>query len=361
MKKIDAARQYFRLPIVSKFHPMPQKMRRGRGNFMIRKVAFKLVWAVVAVCAVAVGHLRAAAAEYPTKPIRVIVPYAAGSASDVVTRIMLSEMSESLGQPLINDNQPGAGGDSGTAAATRAAPDGYTLIVTGVGPLAANRSLFKKIGYDAEKDFAPISQFVVLPNVIVINAKLPPKTLLEFVDYAKAHPKALNYGTVGFGSSQHLAALYFEQVVGVELTHVPYRQFSQFTPDFIAGQVPLGFQLLPNVLGLLSSGDARALAVTSRTRLSALPDVPTAAEAGVKNYETVGWLAMLAPVGTPKPVIDKVYEALANAMKKQTVKARYAELGAEPVAPGPEELTKLIVSETTKWQKTIERAGLQPM
>ncbi len=328
---------------------------------MIRKVAFTLVWAVVAASIVVMSNLRAEAADYPTRPIRVIVPYAAGSASDVVARVMLSEMSELLGQPLISDNQPGAGGDIGTAAATRAAPDGYTLLVTGVGPLAANRSLFRKIGYDAERDFAPISQFVVLPNVIVINAKLPPKNLVEFVEYAKAHPKVLNYGTVGFGSSQHLAALYFEQVVGVELTHVPYRQFSQFTPDFIAGQVPLGFQLLPNVLGLLKSGDARALAVTSSTRLSALPDVPTAAEAGVKNYETAGWLALLAPAGTPGPVIDRIYKALSDAMKKPTLKALYAELGAEPVEPGPEDLAKLIVSETAKWQKTIEKAGLQPM
>ena len=328
---------------------------------MINKAVVAFVYLVIVLLLVPFGDLSASAADYPTKPIRVIVPYAAGSASDVFARIMLAEMSEFLGQSAISDNQPGAGGDNGTAAVTRAVPDGYTLLVTGVGPLAANRSLFKNLGYDPEKDFSPISQFVVLPNVIVINAKLPPKTLLEFVDYAKAHPKTLNYGTVGFGSSQHLAALYFEQVAGVELTHVPYRQFSQFTPDFIAGQVPLGFQLLPNVLALLSSGDARALAVTSRHRLSALPDVPTAAEAGMKDYETSGWLALLAPAGTPMPIIDKIYQAVVDAMKKQNVKTRYNELGAEPVSPGPEELSRLIVSETAKWQKTIERAGLQPM
>lgn len=320
---------------------------------------FKLFQVALAISAAATSFAQAQ--DYPTKPIRVIVPFAAGSASDVVTRIMLNEMSKTLGQQLIDDNQPGAGGDSGTAAATRAAPDGYTLIMTGIGPLAANRSLFKNIGYDPEKDFAPISQFIVLPNVIVINSKLPPKTLLEFVDYAKANPKTLNYGTVGFGSSQHLAGLYFEQVTGVELTHVPYRQFSQFTPDFIAGQVPLGFQLLPNVLGLLKSGTARPLAVTSSTRMAALPGVPTTAEAGVQNYETFSWLALLAPAGTPKPIIDKLYKALADAMQTPTVKTRFAELGAEPVAPGPDELTKMIVSETAKWKKIIEKAGIQPM
>ena len=152
------------------------------------------------------------------------------------------------------------------------------------GPLAANRTLFKNLGYDPEKDLTPISLFAILPNIIVINGKLPPKTLTEFIAYAKAHPKELNYGSVGVGSSQHLAAAYFEQITGVQLTHVPYRNIAQYTPDFLAGQVPLGFQLLPNVLGLLKNGDARALAVTSDKRMTALPDVPTAAEAGVKNY-----------------------------------------------------------------------------
>jgi tripartite-type tricarboxylate transporter receptor subunit TctC len=328
---------------------------------VLAKNISKLCQIVVTISVVALIGKPAQAQDYPMRPVRVIVPFAAGSASDVVTRIMLSEMSKTLGQQLISDNQPGAGGDSGTAAATRAPPDGYTLVMTGIGPLAANRSLFKNIGYDPEKDFAPISQFIVLPNVIVINEKLPPKTLLELVDYAKSRPKALNYGTVGFGSSQHLAGLYFEQVVGIELTHVPYRQFAQFTPDFIAGQVPLGFQLLPNVLALLKSGHARPLAVTSNTRMAALPDVPTTTEAGILNYETFSWLALLAPAGTPKPIIDRLYKALADAMKTPTVKARFAELGAEPVAPGPDELTKMIVSETAKWKTIIEKAGIQPM
>lgn len=197
--------------------------------------------------------------------------------------------------------------------------------------------------------------------MIVINSKLPPKTLTEFVAYAKQHPKELNYGSVGVGSSQHLAGAYFDQVAGVQLVHVPYRNIAQYTPDFIAGAVPLGFQFLPNVLGLLRSGEARALAVTTPKRMTALPDVPTAAEAGVKNYETFGWLALLAPAGTPKPVIDKLYKALAEAMKDPTVQQRFTEQGAEPVAPGPDELQKFIVSETAKWRHIIQTAGINPM
>jgi tripartite-type tricarboxylate transporter receptor subunit TctC len=316
-----------------------------------------MVAVVVATC----GGAPAWAQDYPTKAIQVIVPFAGGSASDVVTRVMLNEMSKSLGQNFVVENRPGAGGNTGTAAATRAAPDGYTLVMSTSGPLAANKTLFKTLGYVPEKDFAPISLFAILPNVIVVNSKLPPKTLKEFIAYAKDHPKELNYGSVGVGSSQHLAGAYFEQVAGVKLTHVPYRNIAQYTPDFIAGQVPLGFQFLPNVLGLIKNGDARALAVTSNKRMTALPDVPTAAEAGVKNYETFGWLAFLAPAGTPKPIIDKIYKALARAVMDPTVKARFIELGAEPVSPGPGALAKFITSETVKWGEIINKAGIPPM
>ena len=328
---------------------------------MAKTKILTLLQIVVAMTVVAVGTARAQVKDYPTRPIQVIVPFAGGSASDVVTRIMLQEMSKSLGQNFVVDNRPGAGGNTGTAAATRAAQDGYTLLMSTSGPLAANKTLFKALGYDPEKDLAPISLFAILPNVIVINSKLPPKTLKEFITYAKAHPKELNYGSVGVGSSQHLAAAYFEQITGVQLTHVPYRNIAQYTPDFLSGQVPLGFQLLPNVLGMLKSGDARALAVTSDKRMTALPDVPTAAEAGVKNYETSAWLALLAPAGTPKPIVDRIDKALAEAVKDPTVKARLTEQGAEPVSPGPEELEKFMASETVKWRDIINKAGIPPM
>jgi len=310
--------------------------------------------------AVTILAATARADDYPIRPIQVILPFAGGSASDVVTRIMLERMGKTLGQSFVVDNRPGAGGNTGTAVAAKAAPDGYTLVMSTVGPLAANRTLFRSLGYDPGKDFAPISLFAVLPNVIVINSKLPPKTLTEFVAYAKQHPKQLNYGSVGVGSSQHLAGAYFDQVAGVELVHVPYRNIAQYTPDFIAGQVPVGFQFLPNVSGLLQSGDARALAVTTPQRMSALPDVPTAAEAGVKGYETFGWLALLGPAGLPQNVVDKVYKALQEAVNDPAVRARFVEQGAEPVAPGPDELKTFIASETAKWRGIITKAGIEP-
>ena len=327
------------------------------AQIIIRKAAFAGLAVIIATL---VSPLTKAK-DFPTRPIQVIVPFAGGSASDVVTRVLLNQMEKTLGQRFVVENRPGAGGNSGTAAAAKASPDGYTLVMSTSGPLAANKTLFKELGYEPEKDFAPISLFAILPNVIVINSKLPPKTLMEFIVYAKAHPKELNYGSVGVGSSQHLAGAYFEQIAGVQLTHVPYRNIAQYTPDFITGSVPLGFQFLPNVLGLLQNGDARALAVTSENRMTALPDVPTAAEAGVKNYETFGWLALLAPAGTPKPIVDKIYGALAEAVKDPAVRDRFVEFGAEPVSPGPEELQKFIVSETAKWRHIIEKAGILPM
>lgn len=309
----------------------------------------------------ATGLRPAQAHDYPARPVQVLVPFAGGSASDVITRILLNRMSTSLGQAFVVDNRPGAGGNIGTAAAAHAAPDGYTLLMSTSGPLAANKSLYKDLPYDPLKDLAPIGLFATLPNVIVINAKLPPKSLAELIDYAKGHPRELNYGTVGVGSSQHLSAAYFEQLTGTEFTHVPYRNIAAYTPDFIAGQVPLGFQLLPNVLGLIKSGDARPLAVASDKRMTALPDVPTAAEAGLKNYESAAWLALLAPASTDKAVVDKLYRAMVEAVNDPKVHALFIEQGAEPLVMDPKGLTDYMTAETTKWAGIIKKIGIAPM
>jgi len=325
---------------------------------------FAIVKVLIAVLLTGTAATSAAFAQtdsYPNRPIQVLIPFAGGSASDVISRMLLDRMGKSLGQPMVVENRPGAGGNSGTAAATKLPADGYNLVVSTSGPLAANRTLFKSLGYDPDKDLEPISLFAILPNVIVVNSKLPPKTLQEFIAYAKERPKQLNYGTVGVGSSQHLAGAYFDQVAGVELVHVPYRNIAQYSPDFIAGQVPVGFQLLPNILALIQKGDARPLAVTSEKRMAALPGVPTTAEAGMPNYVTGAWFALLAPAGTPKPMIDKLYGALKEAIEDPLVRQRFTEQGAEPVAPGPDALRKFIKSETEKLGDIIRKAGIQPM
>jgi tripartite-type tricarboxylate transporter receptor subunit TctC len=328
---------------------------RARGTLLLS------LWIAAVLAAAMPTAANAQSANYPTRPIQVYVPFAGGSASDVITRILLNRMAASLGQPFVVDNRPGAGGNIGTVAGAHAAPDGYTLVMSTSGPLAANKALFKELGYDPQKDFAPICLFAVLPNVIVINSRLQPKTLRELIDYAKQHPKELNYGTVGVGSSQHLAAAYFEQLTGTELTHVPYRNIAGYTPDFIAGQVPLGFQLLPNVIGLIKSGDARALAVASSRRMTALPDVPTAAEAGLQNYESSAWLALLAPANTDKAIVDKLFAAAEEALKDPKVRALFTEQGAEPTLLDPAGLKRFMVSETDKWSGIIRKLGLDPM
>jgi tripartite-type tricarboxylate transporter receptor subunit TctC len=320
----------------------------------LKQLASSIVFAL----ALLIGSDIALAQTYPNRSIQVIVPFAGGSASDVITRILLERMSASMGRPIIVENRPGAGGNTGTATAAKGDPDGYTLLMSTSGPLAANKALFRDLGYDPEKDFEPISLFAVMPNVVVVSSKLPIKSVAELIAYAKQRPKELNYGSVGVGSSQHLAGAYFEQVAGVQMTHVPYRNIAQYVPDLIAGTVPLGFQLLPNVIGPLQSGEARALAVTVNKRMTALPNVPTMLEVGIPNYESSAWLALLAPRGTPKPIVEKLHQAVAAAIADPTIRTRFADLGAEPTATKPEELGKFISAEIVKWREIIARAGI---
>jgi tripartite-type tricarboxylate transporter receptor subunit TctC len=315
------------------------------------------LFGLVAIAAAAFGP-PVQAQPYPSHPITVIAPFAGGSASDVVLRIMLERAAKSLGQPIVVDNRPGAGGNIGTLAGAKAAPDGYTLVMSSIGPLAANRTLYRDLGYDPEKDLEPILLFAHLPNIVVVSTKLPIKTLAEFVAYAKAHPKELNYGSVGIGSSQHLAAAYFEQVAGIQMTHVPYRNIAQYVPDMIAGTVPVGFQWFPNVAAALQSGNAIPLAVTTGKRMTLFPNVPTVAEAGIAGYETSGWLALLAPRGTPKPIVDQLNKEMNAALADPAVRQRMAEQGAEAAGGTPDELAKFIVSETAKWREIITKGGI---
>lgn len=316
-----------------------------KGFFGIVAFAFSLV----------VGG--AAAQDYPARPVTVIVPFSAGSASDVMTRIVLDRATPSFGQRFVVENRPAAGGNVGTAAVARAEPDGYTLLMSASGPLAANKALYKDLGYDPERDFQPITLYASLPNIVVVNAKLPVNTLAELVDYARKNPN-VPFGSVGNGSSQHLAGAFFEQLAGVQMTHVPYRVTAQLVADLVSGQVPVSFQLLPNVVGQVKGGQVRPLAVASATRLPALPNVPTAAEAGVKGYESAAWFAFLAPRGTPRPVVDRLHKEIAATMSDPAVRARFTELGAEPLASTPEELGRHISAEVAKWRGIITKGGI---
>src|SRR6266851_1201765 len=270
-----------------------------------------------------IGGGSAGAENYPTRPIQVIVPFAGGSASDVVTRILLDRAAKSIGEPFIVDNRPGAGGNTGTLAAARATPDGF-------------------------------------PIVVVASAKLPVSTLSELIAYAKDHP-GLNYGSVGIGSSQHLAGAYFEQLVGLKLTHVPYRNIAQYTPDLMAGAVPLGFQWLPNVTAAIKSGGAKALAVAAKQRMTALPEVPTTVESALPAYQASGWFMMLAPKGTPKAIVARLNQELNAAMSDPSVRARITEQGAETLVLYPQEVAAFLSSEVAKWRDIIHKAGIEPI
>jgi tripartite-type tricarboxylate transporter receptor subunit TctC len=301
----------------------------------------------------------AVAQEYPTRPITYIMPFAGGSASDVVSRIMLDRMSKSMGRPIIDDNRPGAGGNTGTAIGAKAAPDGYTLIGGGMGPVAANVTLYRALGYDPVKDLDIISPFAGFTIIVVTSSTLPVKSVKELIALARAEPGRLNYGSVGIGSSQHLAGEYFAQITHTRINHVPYRNIAQYGADLIAGVVPLGFQWYPNVAGAIEAKGAIALAVAGDRRLPALPDTPTALEAGLPDFELSGWFGLFAPAGIPKPILERLNKELIAALKDATVRQAFEKAGAEPMMLPLDQAKKFHVGEIAKYRDIITRAGIQ--
>jgi tripartite-type tricarboxylate transporter receptor subunit TctC len=267
-------------------------------------------------------------------------------------------MSKVLGQPIVVENRPGAGGNIGSADVARATPDGYTLLGGGSGPVAANVTLYKHLDYDPAKDFETISPFAAFTIVVAASNKLPVNSLQDLITYAKAHPGELNYGSVGIGSSQHLAGEYFAQLTGVSITHVPYKNIGQYTADLMSGTVPLGFQWYPNVSAALQGQGARALAVAGPNRLAALPDTPTSKEAGLPDYQMSGWFALLAPHGTPAPIVAKLNSAVKTAMDDPLVKSAFEKQGAEPMYLTPEQSAKFIVDEIAKYRDIITKANI---
>jgi tripartite-type tricarboxylate transporter receptor subunit TctC len=317
----------------------------------------KLVLGAVVALAAALLGPAAQALDYPTRAITAVIPFAGGSASDVVSRILFERMSKTLGKPIVVENRPGAGGNNGSAAVVKAMPDGYTLLGGGSGPVAANVTLYKELGYDPEKDFETISPFAAFTIVVVASNTLPVTNLQELIAYGKAHP-GLNYGSVGIGSSQHLAGEFFSQLTGVKLTHVPYKNIGQYMPDLMAGQVPLGFQWFPNVSAALQAKGAKALAVAGTNRLAALPDTPTTKEAGLPDYVVSGWFALLAPKGTPAAIVTKLNGAMKEALNDPDVRARFAQQGAEPTYLSPDQSKQFIGDEIKKYHDIIVKAGI---
>lgn len=317
----------------------------------------RLMLAAMLALATALGGTMASAQQYPSRAITAIIPFAGGSASDIVSRILFDKMSKNMGQSIIVENRPGAGGNSGTQIGAHAAPDGYTLIGGGSGPVAANLTLYKSLGYDPLKDLAMISPFAGFTIVVAASDKLPVKSLKELIAYGKEHP-GLNFGSVGIGSSQHLAGEYFSQLTGVKLTHVPYRNIGQFTTDMMAGTVPLGFQWDPNVAGAIGGKGARALAVAGDQRLQALPDAPTTTEAGLPEYKMSGWFALLAPGGTPRPILERLNKELTAALQDPAVQQSFEKVGAKTMALPLDQARKFHVDQIAIYRDIITKAGI---
>ena len=298
------------------------------------------------------------AQSYPTRSIRVIVPYPAGGGADFVARIYAKSLSDSLGQQLVVDNRGGANGNVGSELAAKSPPDGYTLLVTASTNLTINPGLYQKMPFDVQRAFAPISILAIQPTILVVHPTLPVATVKELVALAKARPGQLNFGSAGAGSSGHLAAELFKMVAGVNLVHIPYKGTGPATSDLLGGQIPLMFNNLPPSLPLVKAGKLRALAVTGEKRSPAAPQLPTMAEAGFPGVVMTLWNAMLAPAGTPPDILARLHSEIIEASKSADVRERLSAGGNEALTTTPAQLVEIMKSETARWAKVIKTANI---
>ena len=298
-----------------------------------------------------------AQAPYPSKPITMVVPFSAGGTTDILARVVGQALSTELGQSIIIDNRPGAGGNIGGQAAARAAGDGYTLFMGTVGTHAINEALYKKMPFDPVKDFAPLTRVANVPNLLVAHPSQPFKTVKEMMTYAKANPGKLNFGSSGSGSSIHLSGELFKSMTHLDMVHVPYKGSAPAITDLLGNQIAIMFDNMPSAIQHVRSGKLRPIAVTTAKRSPELPDIPTIAEAGVPGYEAMSWFGLFAPAATPKPVLDMLNAALVKVLNQPDVKKKIAEQGGDVVAETPEQFAAFIKAETAKWGKVVKDSG----
>lgn len=302
---------------------------------------------------------RAAAETYPSRPITLIVPFPPGGSTSIVARIVTDRMGDAIGQPFVVDNRGGAGGTLGTREAAKSAPDGYTVLLGYTGTLAIGPSVYPDVGYDVRKDFAPIGRIGVAPATVVVHPTFPAHSIAELIAYAKAHPGEVNFGSAGIGTVGHVAGEYFAMATGIKLVHIPYKGTGPAVADLLGGHIPLSFTPIPAVHELAKKGLLRMLAVTSLTRSALAPDVPTVAESGVPGFEAVLRYGLVAPAGTPRPIIDRLNKALRETLASDAVRRRLAVNGAEPLPSTPEEYAADIDGEEVKWSKVIKASGIK--
>lgn len=300
--------------------------------------------------------LAIAADAYPTKPLRLIVALPAGGPTDILARLIAQPLSASLGQPIVVDNRPGAGGNIGAELVAKSPADGYTMLMGTSGPLAINPSLYKTIGFDPLRDFAPVILAASAPFVIVANPSLPANNVRELIALAKAKPGTVNYGSVQ-GNASHLATELFDYMAGIKMTLVPYKGAAQATTDVIAGQIQLSFASTPGSVQLLKAGKIKSIAVTSARRIAALPDVPTVAESGLPGYEASVWYGVVVPAKTPKEIVNKLNAEIGKILRERSHRDKIAAADFEITATTPEEFGRFIRSETEKWTKVVKASG----
>jgi tripartite-type tricarboxylate transporter receptor subunit TctC len=300
---------------------------------------------------------QGAPAQYPAKPIRLVVPFPAGESVDATARLVGQSWSAALGQQIVVDNRGGAGGTIGSEAVAKSAPDGYTLLWGNSGPLAIGPGLYKKLGYDVTRDFVPVSLVATLPFVLFASPMLPANSAGELVAYAKAHPGEINFGSTGVGSGLHLIAELFKTEAGIRIVHVPYKGVAQALPEIMSGKVQIAFNTIPAFLPHVKAGRLKALMITASSRSPLLPEVPTAPEAGLPGVLGTGWHAVVAPAGTPRDIVGKLNQTLVATVAAPEVRNALVAQGAQPVGGSPEELRAFMQDEAKKWARVIEASG----
>ena len=299
-------------------------------------------------------------ADYPVKPIRIIVPSAPGSGPDIMARAIGQKLNESLGQPIVVDDKPGAGGIIGSEAAAKSAPDGYTLIMANAGSHAVNASLYAKLPYDPVKDFAPITLVAVAPNILIVHPTLPARTAKDLIALARTRPGELTFGSGGNGSTAHLSGELFRTMAGINVVHIPFKGSPAAVIGVIAGQIVMAFPNIPPALPHVRSGKLKALAVTTAKRSAALPDLPTIAESGLPGYEATAWFGVLAPAGTSSAIIAKLNSAIVKSVHVREMRERLSAEGAEAVGNTPEQFAQIIKTDIAKWAKVVKASGAKP-
>jgi tripartite-type tricarboxylate transporter receptor subunit TctC len=300
-----------------------------------------------------------AQANYPDRSIRIVVAFPPGGPSDIVARLMADKLTDALGKPVVVENISGAAGNIGSERVAKAAPDGYTLLLSAPGPLVVNPSIYQKLPYDPVRDFAPITQLCFTPNVLVVNNDVPAKTVRELVALARANPGKLSFASGGAGTSNHLAAELFKFMAGINLQHVPYRGVSVSVPDILGGRIPVAFLSTPTALPLVRDGQLRALAVGSQQRWPAAPEIPTMQEAGIDGFTSTVWHSMLAPAGTPPAIIDRLHGELIKILALPDVRKKFDSQGLAVVGNTPAEFAAIIKAEGLTWARVIKQAGLK--